>query len=267
MNELAVFNQDQIDLITRTVAKGASKDELAMFLAMCKRTGLDPFARQIYCIQRSTKEDGQWVKKMVTQVSIDGSRLVAERTGHYAGQLGPFWCGEDEVWKDVWLSKTPPAASKVGVMRDDFKEVLWGVARYDAYAQVYEGKPNAIWAKMPDVMLAKCAESLALRKAFPQELSGLYTTEEYPEDVNIQQPTPKPVLEPSRAIVEMPLEDAVVIQSTNGKLYAEMEMPALAQILNNHQKKLKMPDLPEEERERILRDDAAIKAIMQQKKG
>jgi phage recombination protein Bet len=163
----------------------ADPGDLLVFMHVAQRTGLDPFAKQIYMIGRNGREliDGQWtnVVKQTIQTGIDGFRLVARRSADRLGETLEYedteWCGNDGVWADVWTHSTAPAAARVTVVRNGRR--FPGVALYREYVQTKaNGDPNAMWSKMPANQLAKCAEALALRKAYPQDLSGLYTDDE-----------------------------------------------------------------------------------------
>jgi phage recombination protein Bet len=172
--------QVDIALLADTICKGASAAELKLFANVCNRTGLDPFARQIYAIKRWDSSVGK--KVMSAQISIDGMRLVAQRSEEYEGQTEPEYANADGEWTKLWLLDTPPTAARVGVYRKGFRDAIYATALYEEYVQEKGedkgGGPNKMWLKFPTVMLAKCAEGLALRKAFPNELSGVYTTEE-----------------------------------------------------------------------------------------
>lgn len=151
--------------------------ELAAFMHLCQMRDLDPFTGQIHLVGRYDKRKGRKVYR--SQTSIDGYRIVAQRSGEYRGQTAPEWCGPDGQWVDVWLPEVPPSAARVGVYREGFAAPVMAVAKWTSYAQINkQGDLTGLWKTMPEHMLAKCAEALALRKAFPQDLSGLYTTEE-----------------------------------------------------------------------------------------
>jgi len=150
---------EKVELIKKMVAKDCTDDELQLFLYTAKRTGLDPLARQIYAVKRSGR--------MTIQTGIDGYRLIADRTGKLAGISDYIFDSEDAKYPNR-ATVTVKKQLAGGVIAEFTATARWG--EYNA------GGP--MWLKMPFLMLGKCAEALALRKAFPADLSGVYTAEE-----------------------------------------------------------------------------------------
>jgi len=185
------FTQKQMDILKNSICKGVSNEEFEIFLMACKKTQLDPFMRQIYAVKRKSKKpDGSWGETMTIQTGIDGYRLIAERTERYAPGQEPFY-NYDEKGNLV---------SATAYVKKQTKDGTWHVisanAHIDEYCQTIvdrqtgEKKPSGMWSNMPRTMLSKCAEAQALRKAFPAEMSGVYTKEEMQqadiEDVTVK---------------------------------------------------------------------------------
>jgi len=178
------ISRDQIELIKRTVAKGVTDDEFQLFLYTAKRMGLDPLAKQIHAVKRWSNADNREV--MSIQTGIDGYRLIADRTGNYApGKANSY--EYDENGKVISAT-----AYAMKFVRGAWMETS-ATAHMSEYAQTKkDGSFTSMWASKPHIMLGKCAEALALRRAFPAELSGVYTDDEMAqadnESVTVKQP-------------------------------------------------------------------------------
>lgn len=158
VNDQIVFTPKHLSLIKNQIAKDATPDEFNMFLMMAYRTRLDPLMNQLYFIKYSNSKPSY-----VT--SIDGYRIVAHRTGLFAGVDEPKYEYQHEELSHCSITvyklvdgKPYPFSAKV---------------RLDEYDT---GKNQ--WAQRKETMIAKVAEAHALRKAFPNDLSGIYTQDE-----------------------------------------------------------------------------------------
>lgn len=172
MNELAHYEMEKsVDTLRSTVCKGLGDEEVQLFAAVCKKAGLDPFSKQIYPVKRW---DTKLRKETMTiQTGIDGFRLIAERTGKYAPGREPEF-KYDQNGKLVSATAFVKKQTQDGSWHD-----VSATAFFSEYVQTTkDGSPTAFWQRMPHNQLAKCAESLALRKAFPIEMSGINTREE-----------------------------------------------------------------------------------------
>lgn len=167
------FTDDQRRMIRDSFANGASDAEFAVLMEIAKARRLNPLLRQVHFVSRWDTSKGREV--WATQVSIDGLRAIAERTGLYAGQDKPEFTERPDG---------SIVSCEVRVYRKDWPRPAVGVAYWSEYVQTRKDKasgklfPTSFWQRMPHTMLAKCAEALALRKAFPEDMSGLYTADE-----------------------------------------------------------------------------------------
>lgn len=183
-DEQEFWNDKQLAALRHMGVENASNGDLAVFHHVCQRTGLDPFARQIHMIGRNSKNQrtNEWETKYTIQTGIDGFRLIgrraADRTHQAISVEAPQWAHEDGSWRDVWTPKWgQPIAARVTLRRAG--EPFTAVALFDEYKQTKrDGGLTSMWAQRPAGQLAKCAEALAWRMAFPQDLSGLYTDDE-----------------------------------------------------------------------------------------
>lgn len=183
---LTPYSRDDIEYIKTMCVVNPYKDytvtdkDLAFYVNSCKNNGQDPLKKDVYCIIRKTKVGYDWVYKPSIQSSIDWFRKVAEKTGKYAGQTKP----EYEMKGDQIISCSIGVKKLIGNIVSE----TWATAYFDEYAQTTSSydkqgnqtgkKLNSQWEKMPKMMISKCAEALALRKAFPDELANIYTEEE-----------------------------------------------------------------------------------------
>ncbi|MEN6512249.1 MAG: phage recombination protein Bet [Chloroherpetonaceae bacterium] len=185
------FSQKQIDILKNSICKGSSNEEFEIFLMACQKTKLDPFMRQIYAVKRKAKKpDGSWGETMTIQTGIDGYRLIAERTERYAPGPEPTYT----------FDNNGSLISATAYIKKLTKDGTWHIVSASAFLDEYlqttldrqtgEKKPTGLWINMPKTMLAKCAEAQALRKAFPAEMSGIYTKEEM-QQADLEELTPK----------------------------------------------------------------------------
>lgn len=212
--EQTAWDAMQVAAFGQLGIKDAPDGDKAVFLHQCQRTGLDPFARQIYMIGRNEKQrvkrNGEWKDdwsvKWTIQTGIDGWRVIRDRAERREGVRGilsrfTYYDPEGNEHK-VWVRREPPVACEVTYTVRDANGVetpYTSVLRMDEYMQTREDNsgervPVAQWAVKDVHMLEKCTEADVYRKAFPQDYSGIYLDDAMPP----ADPDAPPVSEPQR---------------------------------------------------------------------
>jgi phage recombination protein Bet len=248
-------------ILMNSVFKSLEGDEPLLAWRLAKRRGLDIEARQIFFVPYVDKKGN---RSVIPQTSIDGLRLIAARTKSYGGQINPKLTvrlknGDKKVidHEEYDPSETKEIISgTIEIINKEFPQPQKATALLKSYSRTWNGQLQGLWGTMPDVMLLKCAESLALRKAFPQDLGGLYSNEEMDqakndiEAVNVsfstiettQQPTLEPVSlpdgnsdpieheTPKAPVIDVPKEEDVQVQTEPAPVTSQTKTEVITEI-------------------------------------
>jgi len=227
------FTSQQVAVLQHIGVENASEGDLAVFFHVVKRTGLDPFARQIYMIGRNSnvKDDrtNQWVKvvKWTIQTGIDGYRLIGRRAADVRRETisvsAPEWCTEDGEWRPVWRSAWGwPVAARVTIHRSG--SPFTAVALFDEYKQTKrDGGLTQMWEQRPAGQIAKCAEALAWRTAFPQDLAGIYVEDEMQQADRDDLPTGPQPEQSGASRLRAAMASSATVDSTEPAAPADVE--------------------------------------------
>lgn len=164
LQDQALLTVADIEILKRSKFKGFDDHEVAYSIKMSGLLRLNPMLNQVHFVRRKNK-DGTFA--VTSQVGIDGFRLTAQRAGGYAGS-------DDALFEYNEKQQPIKATTTVYRMVEGVRCSFTASARWDEYYNPIGGQ----WDRMGHVMLAKCSEALALRKAFPAELSNVVTPEE-----------------------------------------------------------------------------------------
>lgn len=225
--------------VLREMYPGLKDVHMAMMVAMANRRGLDPMVGQI--LPKYTREPGTKASLRFTIITkVESFRIIASRTGRYQGPSNTKWLCQDGKWKDVWDGDDHPIAAKAGIYTKGRTRPIEAVARWESYVQFEQSEQDDSrmmawsWQRMPDTMIEKCAEAKALRKAFPEDLGGLYTADEMGQADNPPEP-PKQKDDaqddPSDESRYLLNEETGEVISAEAKIPTELSEPELRQKL------------------------------------
>ncbi len=186
------------------IPKDTPKAQVAVFARTCSERNLSPFSKQIYLMARMTKQGMRYS----TQTSIDGFRSISERTNKYAGSDDYVFdegISEYQMIKDKRMKPTTATATVHKILPNQQIFPIKATVRWEEYYP--GGNQGFMWDKMPFLMLGKCAEALALRKAFPEQLGSIYINEEMQQAENTITETPVEVIEEPKEVEPENLTD------------------------------------------------------------
>lgn len=185
--------------IRERLCPNATDSELALCVELCNRQHLNPFTQDVYLVKY-----GNAPASIITNYQVFNRR--ANRQPNYGGiESGVVVLRDGEVVK----KKGSAVYKMIGEqLIGGWAEVAFTDGKKPAYVELAltdysTGKSN--WAKMPGVMIEKCAKAAAWRLAYPGEFRGMYVSEEMdqaqpqPREVAAEIEAPKPVdLQPVR---------------------------------------------------------------------